>query len=266
MPESSDAERIRHDALEEELEAARRKRDSYQALLKDLPEVFEGKFRERIRPLQQRHEELLQESLALREQIRRALPEPPAAGNLPPAVSNQPQLTTNPTSASQPATSAEAPLLDPPALEKPALEPLDPPATDRPPIPPASLNPLPASSPASRLERLRDTLDAAINTLSSKGAGLRPTTLGAGLGLALLWPAALALADALMTLPGGITPELRAELRQHFTDEQLLEITVDVMKWNYQKVSVALGVDAEVRPGELTPLLFDEQGHWVRPT
>lgn len=78
--------------------------------------------------------------------------------------------------------------------------------------------------------------------------------------------AALALADALMTLPGSITPELRAELKGHFTDEQLLELTVDVMKWNYQKVSVALGVDAEVRPGELTPLIFDERGHWVRPT
>ena len=78
--------------------------------------------------------------------------------------------------------------------------------------------------------------------------------------------AALALADALMTQPGDISPDLRAELQRHFTDEQLLEITVDVMKWNYQKVSVALGVDAEVRPGELTDLIFDEHGHWVRPT
>ena len=78
--------------------------------------------------------------------------------------------------------------------------------------------------------------------------------------------AALRLADALMTQPGSIGDDLKAELRRHFTDEQLLEITVDVMKWNYQKVSVALGVDNEVRPGELTDLVFDEQGHWVRPT
>ena len=78
--------------------------------------------------------------------------------------------------------------------------------------------------------------------------------------------AALRLADALMTQPGAISPQLCHELKRHFTDEQLLEITVDVMKWNYQKVSVALGIDAEVRPGELTDLIFDENGHWVRPT
>ena len=78
--------------------------------------------------------------------------------------------------------------------------------------------------------------------------------------------AALALADALMTQPGSISPALRADLARHFTDDQLVEITVDVMKWNYQKVSVALGVDAEVRPGELADLVFDSDGHWVRPS
>jgi len=78
--------------------------------------------------------------------------------------------------------------------------------------------------------------------------------------------AALRLADALMTQPGAISPALRDELKRHFSDAQLIEITVDVMKWNYQKVSVALGIDAEVRPGELTDLIFDENGHWVRPT
>lgn len=76
---------------------------------------------------------------------------------------------------------------------------------------------------------------------------------------------ALRLADALMTQPGDIGDELRAQLRQHYTDAQVLELTVDVMKWNYQKVPVALGVDDEVRPGELVDLVFGEDGHWVRP-
>ena len=80
MPDSPDADRLRHEMLEEELEAARRKRDSYQALLKDLPEVFESKFRERVRPVQQRNEQLLEEGMALREQIRRALPQAGVAG------------------------------------------------------------------------------------------------------------------------------------------------------------------------------------------
>ena len=38
---------------------------------------------------------------------------------------------------------------------------------------------------------------------------------------------------------------------EHFSRDELIELTLDVMKWNYQKVPVALGVDAEVRPGEL---------------
>jgi hypothetical protein len=80
MPDSPNADRLRHEMLAEELEAARSKRDSYQALLKDLPEVFEGKFRERVRPVQQRNEQLLEEGMALREQIRRALPQAGVSG------------------------------------------------------------------------------------------------------------------------------------------------------------------------------------------
>jgi alkylhydroperoxidase family enzyme len=75
---------------------------------------------------------------------------------------------------------------------------------------------------------------------------------------------ALALADALMTQPGALDDELVAALRREFTDEQLVELTLDVMKWNAQKVPVALGTDVWLRPGELTDLVFDEQGNWVR--
>jgi len=208
MPESPDADRIRHDALEEELEAARRKRDSYQALLKDLPEVFEGKFRERIRPLQQRHEELLQESLALREQIRRALPESPSSGSLPPAGGSQ-----NPAGVSQPASSAAPPAFET-AAEAPLFNPpVDPTAVDLSWNPPPSLEIAPArqhreaaagtprsarrrmpsaggtaaaTASARPLEELRVSLGAALGSLWSQGASLRPATLGAGLGLALL--------------------------------------------------------------------------------
>src|SRR6478735_11313046 len=67
--------------------------------------------------------------------------------------------------------------------------------------------------------------------------------------------AAIRLADALMTQPGAISPTLAAQLHEHYTDDQILELTLDVMKWNYQKVSVALGLDFEVRPGELAPMI-----------
>jgi alkylhydroperoxidase family enzyme len=76
--------------------------------------------------------------------------------------------------------------------------------------------------------------------------------------------AALALADALMTQPSALTDAAVAELHRHFTVEQLIELTLDVMKWNYQKVAVALGTDAPMTPGAITDLVFDEQGNFVR--
>src|SRR3954453_22398260 len=71
---------------------------------------------------------------------------------------------------------------------------------------------------------------------------------------------ALRLAEALMTLPASISPVLREQAREHFSDQEVLELTLDVMKWNYQKVPVALGIDAEVVPGRLADLQFDRDG------
>jgi hypothetical protein len=74
--------------------------------------------------------------------------------------------------------------------------------------------------------------------------------------------AATAFATGLMTQPNSITQELLEELREFFSNDQLIELTLDVMKWNYQKVSVALGTDREIREGELSELHFDENGKW----
>lgn len=78
--------------------------------------------------------------------------------------------------------------------------------------------------------------------------------------------AALELADALMIDPGGASPELRARLARHFTRGQIIELALDVMKWSYQKVPVALGTDDEIVPGQLTDLVFDDAGRWVTPS
>jgi AhpD family alkylhydroperoxidase len=71
---------------------------------------------------------------------------------------------------------------------------------------------------------------------------------------------ALRFADAIMTQPRDISIELKRQLRQHFTEAELLELSLDVMKWNYQKVPVALRTDAEPTPGHLALLEFDEHG------
>ena len=87
---------------------------------------------------------------------------------------------------------------------------------------------------------------------------------GAGADLSPAQRAALALADAEMTMPTALSDGAVDELRTHFDRQQLLELTLDVMKWNYQKVAVALGTDDEVRPGQLADLRFDADGNWVR--
>ena len=68
---------------------------------------------------------------------------------------------------------------------------------------------------------------------------------------------AIELADQLMTHPGRVPADLADRLQRHFTR--------DLMKWNYQKIPVALATDHEVVPGELADLVFDGDGHWVRP-
>ena len=53
-------------------------------------------------------------------------------------------------------------------------------------------------------------------------------------------------------------------MNSQFTRAELIELTLDVMKWSYQKVPVALGVDREVNPGDLADLTFDTDGNPVR--
>ncbi len=67
-----------------------------------------------------------------------------------------------------------------------------------------------------------------------------------------------------MTRPVDLDDELLGRLRSELTAEELLELTLDVMKWNAQKAPVALGIDVEIREGELSDLVFDADGNWVR--
>jgi hypothetical protein len=65
-----------------------------------------------------------------------------------------------------------------------------------------------------------------------------------------------------MTGPAGIDAELRAALRAAFTPPELVELSLDVMAFNKQKVSVALGTDRAVAEDALTELVFDDDGHF----
>jgi hypothetical protein len=75
--------------------------------------------------------------------------------------------------------------------------------------------------------------------------------------------AALMLCDAMIMRPDRIEPALRDELRAHFSDAQIVEICVDVMKWSQQKALVALRIEPPASEEHLTQLIFGEDGHPV---
>lgn len=68
--------------------------------------------------------------------------------------------------------------------------------------------------------------------------------------------AAILLADWVMAQPGDIPADLIAELHTHFTAEQLVELVLDTLKWNTQKVPVALGVDVRLDGDGHAPALL----------
>jgi alkylhydroperoxidase family enzyme len=73
--------------------------------------------------------------------------------------------------------------------------------------------------------------------------------------------AAMRLADAMMTQPGWIDDELVVALHRNFTPAELLEMSLDVMKFSHQKIKVALGLDEPMRPdGGLVDFAIDAAG------
>ena len=71
--------------------------------------------------------------------------------------------------------------------------------------------------------------------------------------------AALRLADA-MILGGPIDPGLRADARAHFSDAELAELLLDVVKWSVQKALVALRIEPPPNEGVLTSMSADPGG------
>ena len=70
---------------------------------------------------------------------------------------------------------------------------------------------------------------------------------------------ALRLADAFTSNPDRIDSELRAQVREFFTEEQTIEILLDIIAWSQQKALVALQLEVPAPDG--TPFGWDETGH-----
>src|SRR5688572_16978695 len=72
--------------------------------------------------------------------------------------------------------------------------------------------------------------------------------------------AALRLADAIIL--GAIDPSLREELRSHFSEPQIAELCLDVVKWSVQKALVALRIEPPPNEG-LTRMAANPDGSFT---
>jgi alkylhydroperoxidase family enzyme len=75
--------------------------------------------------------------------------------------------------------------------------------------------------------------------------------------------AALRYVDALIWTPSRISPEVLAGVREHFTEEEALELTLDVMRNACNKIMVALGADAPQVSEGTELFLVDADGQTV---
>lgn len=74
---------------------------------------------------------------------------------------------------------------------------------------------------------------------------------------------ALALADAVMTLPADLTDDTVRALRQAYTDDQLVALVLLVLKFNTQKINVALGTHRWIGSDEIGTMHWNADGSFV---
>jgi alkylhydroperoxidase family enzyme len=79
---------------------------------------------------------------------------------------------------------------------------------------------------------------------------------------------ALRYVDAFISGPPAVEATLAVALRTHFTPAQVVELSLDIMKFSTQKIHVTLGVDVmpgvDVDSGAVTFFEFDGEGQPVR--
>ncbi len=72
--------------------------------------------------------------------------------------------------------------------------------------------------------------------------------------------AALAYADAHMQEPTRVDRALRDRLHENYTTEEIIQITLEVSCWNYQKLLVALALDPRANDEYITLVSIDDHG------
>ena len=108
-------EALRLALSEQQLAEARLRLSEMEELLRDLPEIFERKFQQRLQPLLERQDRLLEDNQLLRQQMRQLTATNVEMRQLPPA---SPAATPAPAS---PSPTAPAPATPTEALQLPTL-------------------------------------------------------------------------------------------------------------------------------------------------
>jgi alkylhydroperoxidase family enzyme len=80
--------------------------------------------------------------------------------------------------------------------------------------------------------------------------------------LAERFKVALRLTDAMIANPGDIDDELFAAVHEHFSDREVVEMALDIVKWSFQKAMVAARLEA-APDGGIRALSFDDEGHSI---
>lgn len=107
--------------------------------------------------------------------------------------------------------------------------------------------------------RLRDARDAGVDeTMTAKVDFYESSDLDERIKVALRY------VDAFVNDPNEVDGALARELARYFTPAQIVEISLDIMKWSTQKIHVALGLDTksgtDVESGAVTYFEFDADG------
>lgn len=74
---------------------------------------------------------------------------------------------------------------------------------------------------------------------------------------------AVAIADAVMTRPDDLDEETVRQVRAQFSPEQIAEIVLKVLKFNTQKVMVALGTHVWLTPEQIASVRWNTDGTYV---
>jgi len=94
MPEPPSADDQSREVSHEELDVTKQQLSTYRELIEEVPALYERKFRERLQPILERNQQLIEEGRLLDQQVTSALPpggDAPVHGALPPTRDRQPE-------------------------------------------------------------------------------------------------------------------------------------------------------------------------------